>query len=207
MADKKREDRRTAYSKKIIRESLYELMKEKPINKITVTQICEMADVNRSTFYSYYTDIYDLHQKITKEFFEIQRGVIIDSKKILESKGNLFALTIDNYEEIAYTYVRTVKENKELYKFIFNQNNTNSIHVSFGKVFYHTVFDILAPILPEKYIEAFKISFNFIGGGTTAIIMDWIKKDCSSETKKLAHILAHYYYGVFNGFVLQSDKT
>ena len=203
MAEKKKEDRRTAYTKKIIRESLYELMKEKPINKITVTQICEKADVNRSTFYSYYTDIYDLHQKIIKEFFATQKKVIDETKKILETKQDLRKLTIDDYSEITYAYVSTIKTNKELYKFIFNQNSTNSIHVSFGKVFYHMLYDIISPVFPEEHIESFRISFNFISGGTTSIIMDWIKKDCAMASKRLSRILAHYYYGVFNSFNLQ----
>lgn len=200
MTEQKREDRRKSYTKKVIRESLYELMKDKQIDKITVTQICEKADVNRSTFYSYYTDIYDLHQKIIKEFFEMQEEVVKKSKKILESKENLTQLTIDDYDEIAYAYVRTVEENRELYKFIFNQNSTNSIHVSFGKVFYHMVYEILSPVFPEENIEAFRSSFNFISGGTTSMIMDWLTKDCPITAKKLSRILAHYYYGVFNSF-------
>ena len=69
----KRDDRRTQYSKRVIKESLFELMQEKPINKITVKELCERADVNRSTFYAYYTDIYDLDRKIIKEFFKMQR--------------------------------------------------------------------------------------------------------------------------------------
>ena len=65
------------------------------------------------------------------------------------------------------------------------------------------LYDILSPVFPEEHIESFKISFNFISGGTTSIIMDWIKKDCAMASKRLARILAHHYYGVFNSFNLQ----
>lgn len=201
----KRENRKTAYTKRIIRESLYELMQEKPLDKITVTQICEKADINRSTFYTYYTDIYDLHQKIIKEFFEIQRGVISEAKEILATKEDLTRLTVDDYFEIAYAYTRTVKDNKELYKFIFNQNSTSSIHVSFGKIFYHMIYEFLVPIFSQENIDDFKSSFTFIGGGTTSVLMEWIKKDCSVPAKKIARSLAHYYYGVFNSFVQQTE--
>ena len=51
-------DRRTKYTKSVIRQALFDLLKEKPLNKITVTDICKMADINRSTFYSYYEDVY-----------------------------------------------------------------------------------------------------------------------------------------------------
>ncbi len=48
--ERKKEDRRTQYSKMVIRDTLFELMREKPINKITVKELCERAAGNRSTF-------------------------------------------------------------------------------------------------------------------------------------------------------------
>ena len=112
-----KEDRRTMYSKKMIRESLYELMKEKPLNKISVTEICKKADVNRSTFYAYYTDIYDLHQQITKDFFSLQKNVIKHIKESITAKNALDEFTYSDFYTITYYYLKTVEENTELYKF------------------------------------------------------------------------------------------
>ena len=63
-------DRRTKYTKSVIRQALFDLLKEKPLNKITVTDICKMADINRSTFYSYYEDVYALLTQIKNELIE-----------------------------------------------------------------------------------------------------------------------------------------
>lgn len=197
--ENKRDDRRAAYSKKMIRESLYELIKTKPLNKITVKEICETADVNRSTFYAYYMDIYDLHQKITKEFFEKQREIINYAVSVLAQKENIADLSIDDFQEICFFYLKTVKANKELYKFIFNQNSTNSIHLSFGKVFFHTILNEIPNKLPEEMKPIFKRSFTFVSGGTTAIMMNWLKTECAEDTTRLSRYLAYYYNGVFNG--------
>ncbi len=197
--EQKKEDRRSVYSKRIIRESLYELMKTKPLNKITVKEICDMADVNRSTFYCYYMDIYDLHQQIIKEFFEHQREIINFIVGFLAQKEDMTDLSIDDFRGISFYYLKKVKENKELYKFIFNQNSTNSIHMSFGKVFFHTILNEIPEAMDEETRKAFRRSFTFISGGTTAIIMDWLKNDCAEETAKVAKFLAYYYNGVFNG--------
>lgn len=43
-----------------LKSALLELMKDSDFEKITVKQICEKAQVNRSTFYAHYTDIYDI---------------------------------------------------------------------------------------------------------------------------------------------------
>lgn len=63
----KKDDRRIRYTKRVIQESFVHLLSLKPIAKITVKEICEQADVNRSTFYAHYQDPYDLMQKIKQE--------------------------------------------------------------------------------------------------------------------------------------------
>ena len=63
----KLEDRRVRRTKQLIKQSLIELMHEKPFKDITVKDITERADLNRGTFYLHYVDIYDLLSKIEDE--------------------------------------------------------------------------------------------------------------------------------------------
>lgn len=63
----KKDDRRIRYTKKVIRESLIQLLSQKPITEITVKEICNVADINRSTFYAHYQDPYDLMRAIKQE--------------------------------------------------------------------------------------------------------------------------------------------
>lgn len=202
---KSKEDRRTAYSKRIIRESLYELMKEKTINKITVTEICEKADVNRSTFYAYYTDIYDLHQTIIKEFFQMQKSVIKHIKEELSSTTDIKDITFGDYYNIIFYYLKTVKDNRELYKFVFNQNSTTAIHNSFAKVVYHTIKEALGPLIDESRFEELKKAFTFVSGGTTAIIMKWLERDCDEPVETLARHIAGYYFATFRAHNLEQE--
>ncbi|GIN13074.1 TetR family transcriptional regulator [Shouchella clausii] len=60
-------DRRKKYTKMVLKESLVDLLKEKPIASVTVKELCELADINRSTFYSHYADPYDLLATISEE--------------------------------------------------------------------------------------------------------------------------------------------
>ena len=191
------EDRRTQYSKRMIRESLYTLMKEKPLNKISVTEICQRADVNRSTFYTYYTDIYDLHQKILKEFFSLQKTVIKHIKESIMSKNSINDIMLEDYYEIIHYYLSIVKEHSELYKFVFNRNSTTAVHVSFGNALYHTLREVLKPLIEEKRFEDFKKAFTFVSGGTTALIIKWVEADCDTSIDALSQYIASYYYATF----------
>lgn len=193
----KKDDRRTVYSKRMIRESLYELMKEKPLNKISVTEICQKADVNRSTFYAYYTDIYDLHQQIIKEFFSLQKTVIKHIKTALSDKNSMEEITYTDFYEIVYNYLQTVSDNLALYKFVFNQNANNAIHASFGKVTFHTIKEVLNPLIEDDRSDELKQAFTFVAGGTTALIMTWVGKDCNTPIEDMSTNLAKYYFGTF----------
>ena len=57
---KKSNDRRIRYTRYALQNALIACMQQKPFNRITVREICETADINRSTFYMHYKDIYEL---------------------------------------------------------------------------------------------------------------------------------------------------
>ena len=195
LMEQKRDDRRTQYSKRVIKESLFQLMQEKPINTITVKELCERADVNRSTFYAYYTDIYDLDRKIIKEFFKMQRSFINKCLAIMDTKPDATDLTVKDFYEITLLHLQLVKQNKEIYKFAFYGQANTSIQISYDKVFY----SVINKRIPDKYKESFRRAFTFVSGGTTAVFVRWLLTDCAAPAEELAKSLAYYYYGVFNG--------
>lgn len=51
----------------LIRRAFTTLLRQKPIQSISVKELCELAEINRGTFYAHYTDIYDLRDQIEQE--------------------------------------------------------------------------------------------------------------------------------------------
>lgn len=83
-------DARTRYTKRQIKEAFFQLLEKEPFPKITVTEICSLAEINRSTFYKHYYDTYDLLQKSEEELLEDLRSVTQSFKgtntvKLIES--------------------------------------------------------------------------------------------------------------------------
>lgn len=74
----KKIDRRVKYTKQAIRDSFLKLLSVKPIEKISVTEICREADINRGTFYSHYTDPYDLKDSLEAELVEAMKARMQD---------------------------------------------------------------------------------------------------------------------------------
>lgn len=68
-------DLRVKRTLKNIKDSFYQLRKKKPIEKISVKELSEMAMINKATFYLHYKDVYDLSDKLENELI----STIIDS--------------------------------------------------------------------------------------------------------------------------------
>ena len=62
-----RENQRVRITKRLLKEKLEELLMLKPINRITVKDLCQEAGINRSTFYQHYSDQYELLGEIESD--------------------------------------------------------------------------------------------------------------------------------------------
>ena len=63
-------DRRVRKTRAQLRAGLARLMQQKNIKEITVKELVDEIDINRSTFYLHYTDIYQMLQRIEGELME-----------------------------------------------------------------------------------------------------------------------------------------
>ena len=106
------------YTKKKIREEFIKILNERPLNKITVKDIASACEINRNTFYYYYTDVYALLselfqtelQTVTDEYndtFSWEESFIVATKFALENK-------------IAINHVYNSIQREELEDYIYN---------------------------------------------------------------------------------------
>ena len=63
-------DARKRYTQMILKQSFLKLLKEKPVNKITVKELCELSQINRATFYTHYSDCFALLESIEEDLLE-----------------------------------------------------------------------------------------------------------------------------------------
>ena len=65
-----RENRRVQMTKRLLKDALLELLEQRELVNISVTAICEAADVHRSTFYKYYNDPAELLRDLEKDYLD-----------------------------------------------------------------------------------------------------------------------------------------
>ena len=62
-----KKDHRTRITKMLIRHTFTDLLRQKPIQSISIKELCDGAGINRGTFYAHYNNIYDLLKKMEEE--------------------------------------------------------------------------------------------------------------------------------------------
>ena len=119
---KKKTDLRVVKTKKILFNSLLNLMKTKNFEKIKISDICEESLINRSTFYAHYDDKYEL----LIDLFEERKLSLL---KVLEDNENK-DFSKEYLMELLSILIDHVEENKEIYSAIL-ANNRNGILIDF----------------------------------------------------------------------------
>lgn len=82
-----KESRRVKMTKMLLNESFLNFLAEKPLSRITIKEICEYADVNRSTYYAYYTDPYDQLRKLEADIL-VDMSIYIDGITSVDSQDS-----------------------------------------------------------------------------------------------------------------------
>ena len=75
---------------------------KKPVSKITVREICERAQINRSTFYAHYMDVYDLFEKVESQMAQMFQENFRSFEKSGESWD--FLLAMERVFQFIYEY-------------------------------------------------------------------------------------------------------
>jgi len=177
-----KENRKTRYTKMVLRESLMELMKQKPISAISVKELCAHADVSRSSFYTYYSDQYDLLQKTEEETLAFIDN--IHTKYSFYKKGSRESLQM--LEEI----LQYIADNSKSIYVLFSENgDINFQKKVFSSMYQKNVMKSLTDKLPDEQTRQYY--YLFIVTGSLGIIYHWIKNGMDKSIHELAKIITN----------------
>lgn len=95
MVDKKNEDLRVKRTHKLLYSALLDLMEKHPFENITVKQICDLAMVHRTTFYTHFQDKFDLLSRAMKQIADEEfKGIVNASFSPADNFRELFSLAV-----------------------------------------------------------------------------------------------------------------
>lgn len=172
-----KESRKTIMTKKILKETFLELLQKKPLNKISVSEICKSADLNRSTFYAHYPTVDELLQ-------DIQDGILANIPKVYDCNNLSTTKTVKATDlEKFFAYV---KDNAFIFKILLLNSENNAFCESLKKEImdYYISFD-------NDYLnDENKFRFIYSVNGAIGMMIEWIKQDFPYDVKKFTQMVA-----------------
>lgn len=168
--------------------ALITLLNKKDFELITVKEICELAEVNRSTFYLHYDNSYDLLKEtieaVYKDFFS---RFSADGHKEINLKENsdeeLFLIT----PKYLMPYLEFVEDNRKLFFIMYEKNEMMGAEKTYEKWFK----EIFGPILTRFGVSQEEQPFIMIFylKGIIGIINEWLARDCKESKETIISII------------------
>ena len=164
---KKKENQRIALTKRLLKESLLQLMSEKSIQNITVSELCDTAEINRSTFYNHYGCPADVLK-------EIEAGVIADLDQIWEKESLARNWALDKRVEALCSYLQ---DHLKVAKLLFRDSDTNSEFATllFQAAHVQATYDQVFSYVKNQ--DSKRLVITFLTNGTYHMIRQWLLED------------------------------
>lgn len=165
------DNKRRKQSQEKIMKAFVRQLQDKELAQISVTEICQEAGINRSTFYANYLDIYDLADQF--------------AESMIESFFKMYAEEIE-YHYHSYNFAKllqNIKENQLVYE-AFMKLNIQASDLLKDKFKY--AYDENADSVIVQYSQ------EFVQAGMNAVINRWIRGGCAEPPSKIEKVLQRY---------------
>lgn len=170
-------DRRVKYTKMVLRESLLTLMQTKPISRITLTELCRTADINRNTFYSHYSTVKDLLSSIEQELYTEVKDSIERSLKI----ESIRAMTV----EICHS----IKRNLSLCRVLFSEHGDTRFLKQIMYLGRDRSLLEWRRASAKGNAEELELLYTFFANGSVAVIQQWIQRGAGEDPEEIADFI------------------
>lgn len=178
--------------------ALISLLKTKPFDYITVSEICQTAGVNRSTFYLHYETIGDLLNETTRylldgflSYFPVDKQSV--AFRISNCEPHELVFICDTYLTPYFTYI---KDHKDVFATALLHNKTLGFEDVYKRLFENVFDPILERFCYPSDIRQYVMIYYL--NGINAVVMEWLKNGCDKSTDEISKIIAVCIYGKDN---------
>lgn len=174
----KKQDARVRYTKMVVRDALISILKEKPIAKVTVTEICALAGINRATFYAHYSDPSDL---LTSIEIELMDGASQFIRPAFSAVGS-------DLRKVLTSILDYIQANAEIFWVLLSESGDSSFQT---KVVGIIETQFIVSFINERNItrEEAEYLYTFAAIGSVGIIRKWLAEGMKKSTAEMAGLV------------------
>ena len=177
---KKPTDRRVLRTKKNIHQAFLQLLSEKSLSQITVKELSDLADINRKTFYMYYSNIEDI-------FAELEDELVLKLVHVFEKE--LFQKEMFDSYSFFENLNRTIQEDIDLYR-ILNHSDLLPHLIQRAKNALIEVFFRKYNISADSDNERYILYAEYAASGILSMYTKWFSRDFHMSLEELTRTAA-----------------
>ena len=198
-----KEDIRIQKTRRDLRLAILNLIMEKPIEKISVIEICNKAMINRMTFYKYYEDKFTLLDDTINEIIDELKNKTLKCNneiKTLEEASNLLASIIKNV-------IDYIEKNRELIIAV-QKNGDYKLFDMIAYISEASITELLNQINKIRELKySIPVTSSFIYGGFVSTITYWINHPDSIMKEQLLELIDNIKNNLFSlNFLFKNEK-
>jgi AcrR family transcriptional regulator len=180
----KAEYRSAVRSKKLIKQAYVELIKEKNIDKITITDVVTKADINRGTFYAHYTSVNAVSEQIGNEILSALLEFLDEFKH---------TRLIENPLPFLMKIARFLEKDLEFYRLLINSQRSVAFLNKLKTLFIDKILSDEKKLSTIKNKDQFMVCVNLFASGFAGLYQDWfnhkIKMSLNDLTVSFSEII------------------
>lgn len=182
------EDRRVRKSKRAIKQAFIQLLTENNLDRITIQQISDLADVNRGTFYLNYEDKYALLDEMENEQIEKIKG-FVDIRKMDLSTKTSDRFIEDFANKIIKNVITHIEHNIEFYQVILNLERKSQIEEQLADIVRSNIKHLIGNKdnvfgIPENYY------LSYVVGSMMSMIKYWVSDENRVSVEELVNYVS-----------------
>ena len=184
-------DRRVIRTKKAIKSAFARLLTEKDINDITISDIAAVADINRKTFYNYYSGVHEVIDEIENDIISHVDEALtdIDFKSSLESPYRIF-------EKLT----AVINTDMDFFGYLLSMNSNVSLSSKIVELLTMKVRALLKRTI-EIEDDRLDLMLVFMISGMVAVYKQWFNSDRSEPVEELSRRMNVLAFKGLNGYL------
>ena len=181
----KPESRRVKMTKKVLCDSLIHLLFQKDIQHVTIKEICDYADINRSTYYRYYQNPFDQLNKIQEELIH---ELYLHIEKLVKNIDSSLQSASSNYTSNMIEYLEYVQSQRDVIQILLSIFPDNQFLTTFVRHIQANL-QTLSPVVNNS---CRLYDFIFASSGCIGLLVHWLTNDPEMSAEDLAKSMVSY---------------
>ena len=169
-------DARAKYTRMVIEDSFLALMHEKSVARITVTELCQRAQINRATFYKHYLDIPDLMEKVEQKLLDTLAAIIREKD-------------YPSLKSVMVEMLKLWKQDGQRYMILGSENGDPSLGYKSFLFLYEEMYPMFSMKLPGLAPEKRDMLYQFLAKGSGGVLTTWIHSGMQHSPEEVTEFI------------------